>query len=60
MRKEDIERIIGREIVGYEVKPTYDSNGKLISWDIRVQPKQTLDHIEIPITIKPTSELKDE
>ena len=58
MRKEDIERMLGREIEGYEVKPTYDFNGKLLSWDIRVQPKQTLEHIEIPITIKPTIKLR--
>ena len=68
MNKEDItkgwiEHMVGREIIDYEIKPMYDTDGNIISYDIMVQPKQSLEHIEIPITITSTSELnqnKDE
>ena len=58
-----IEYMIGREIIDYEIKPTYDEDGNVISHDIMVQPKESLQHIEIPITITSTSNLnqnKDE
>jgi hypothetical protein len=62
MSKEDItkgwiEHMVGREIIDYEIKPMYDTDGSIISYDIMVQPKQSLEHIEIPITITSTSEL---
>ena len=61
--KDWIEHMVGREIIDYKIEPTYDTDGNVISYDIMIQPKQSLDHIEIPITIKSTSKLnqnKDE
>jgi hypothetical protein len=58
-----IEYMIGREIIDYEIKPTYDEDGNVISHDIMMQPKESPQHIEIPITITSTSNLnqnKDE
>ena len=51
MSKEDItkgwiEHMVGREIIDYEIKPMYDTDGNIISYDIMVQPKQSLEHIE--------------
>jgi len=58
-----IEYMIGREIIDYEIKPAYDEDGNVISHDIMIQPKESPQHIEIPITITSTSNLnqnKDE
>ncbi len=57
LTKDWIEFIVGREIINHEIKPTYDTDGNVISYDIRIQPKQSLGYIEIPITITSTSEL---
>ena len=63
MSKEDktkdwIEHIIGKEVIDYNIEPTLDTEGNVISYDIMIHPKQSLGHIEIPITITSTSELK--
>lgn len=58
-----LESMIGREIVDYEIKRKYDTDGNKISYDILVQPKQSLEYIEIDFKLTPTSGLnqnKDE
>lgn len=57
MTRDDIELMIGREIIDYEIKPKYDDNGKLLSYDIMVQPKQTLEHIDVSIRITSSKDL---
>ena len=36
-----IEYMIGREIIDYEIKPAYDEDGNVISYDIMMQPKES-------------------
>jgi hypothetical protein len=68
MSKEDktkdwIEHIIGKEVIDYNIEPTLDTEGNVIAYDIMIQPKESPQHIEIPITITSTSNLnqnKDE
>ena len=50
-----LESMIGREIVDYEIKRKYDTDGNKISYDILVQPKQSLEYIEIDFKLTPTS-----
>jgi|6_EtaG_2_1085325.scaffolds.fasta_scaffold35443_5 hypothetical protein len=62
MSKEDktkdwIEHMVGEEIIDYKIESTFDTEGNVISYDIMIQPKQSLTHIEIPITIMSTSKL---
>jgi hypothetical protein len=49
-----IESLVGREIVDYNIKPKFDDDGNVLSYDIMVQPKMSLQHLEIPITISST------
>jgi hypothetical protein len=50
-----IESLVGQEIVDYNIKPKFDDEGNLLSFDIMVQPKKSLQYLEIPITISPTT-----
>jgi hypothetical protein len=50
-----IENIVGQEIVDYNIRPKFDDEGNLLSYDIMIQPKKLLQYLEIPITILPTT-----
>ena len=49
-----IENMVGQEIIDYNIKPNYDDDGNLLSYDIKVQPKMSLPYLEIQITTTPT------
>jgi len=56
LNKEYFEKLIGKEIISYDIEPIYDDNGNLELF-IRVVPKQTLSNIEIPINILRTGDV---
>jgi hypothetical protein len=49
-----IESLVGQEIVDYNIKPKFDADGNVLSYDIMVQPKTSLQYLDIPITISST------
>jgi hypothetical protein len=50
-----IESLVGQEIVDYDIKPKFDDDGNVLSYNIMIQPKKSLQYLEIPITISPTT-----
>ena len=53
-----IEHMVGQQITDYDIKPKFDGEGNILSYDIMVQPKSEIQKIEIPITILPTKQQK--
>jgi hypothetical protein len=49
-----IESLVGQEIIDYNIKPKFDDDGNVLSYDIMVQPKMSLQYLDIPITISST------
>ena len=49
-----IEHMVGQQITDYDIKPKFDGEGNILSYDIMIQPKSAIQKIEIPITILPT------
>ena len=54
LNKEVLEHYLGYEIVDFEIVPVYSSN-KFSGFEIKIQPKQKIEFLDINFKISPTN-----
>lgn len=58
INKETLEKYLGYEILDFKVEPTYNNNNnnKFSGLEIKIQPKQKIEFIDINFKILPTND----